>query len=31
METDTNGQRWMVIRFKPGTESAGSYFKPTDW
>lgn len=31
METDTNGQRWMVIRFKPGSESSGSYFKPTDW
>jgi len=31
METDTNGQRYMVIRFKPGTETSGSYFKPTDW
>jgi hypothetical protein len=31
METDTNGQRCMVIRFQPGTESAGSYFKPTTW
>lgn len=31
METDTNGQRYMVIRFSPDTSSAGSYFKPTEW
>lgn len=31
METDTNGQKYMVIRFSPGTAEAGSYFKPAQW
>jgi hypothetical protein len=31
METDTNGQKYMVIRFSPGTSEAGSYFKPAQW
>jgi hypothetical protein len=31
METDTNGQKWMVIRFSPDKTTSGSYFKPTEW
>jgi hypothetical protein len=31
IETDTNNQKWMVIRFDQQPGSAGSYFKPTNW
>lgn len=31
MEKGNDGQKQMVIRFSPGTEAAGSYFKPTEW
>lgn len=31
IEKDTNGQRWLVVRFKPDMSTAGSYFKQTEW
>lgn len=31
MENDSNGQRWLVIRFSPDPSSPGSYFKQSNW
>lgn len=31
MESDSNGQKWLVIRFTADQSSAGSFFKKSDW
>ncbi|TDH26417.1 hypothetical protein EXU57_09980 [Segetibacter sp. 3557_3] len=30
-ETDSNGQKWMVIKFDQQASSQGTYFKPANW